>query len=93
MVGFDWLWSATTCKSADHVWLGLVSFCLLQSVKKGDWIWLGLIGFGLLQPAKKSDHVLLGLIGFGPLQPANLLIRYGLVHYNLQRKVIRYGWV
>ena len=52
---------------------------LLQPAKKSDQLWLGLISFGLLQPAKKSDWVWLGLIG--------------LVCYNLQRKVIRYGWV
>ena len=57
----------------------MTSFGLLQPAKKSDWVWLGLIGFGLLQPAKKSDWVWLGLIG--------------LVCYNLQIKVIGYGWV
>ena len=64
MVGFDQLWTATTCKENDWVWLGLISFGVLQPAKKSDQVWLGLIGFGLLQPAKKSDWVWLGFHWF-----------------------------
>ena len=57
-----------------------------------------MIGFGLLQPAKTSDWVWLGLISFGPLHPTKKSNWYGKVYsalhcYNLQRKVIGYGWV
>ena len=70
MVGFDQLWSTTTCqRKVIGSWLSLIGFGQLQPAKESDWVWLGMISFGWLKPTKKSDQVWLGLIGFGQLQP------------------------
>ena len=97
----DWEWLhlisfglLQPAKKCDWVWLGLIGFGPLQPAKKSDQVWLDLIGFGPLQPAKW-----LGMVGFDWLWSVTTckVIRYGwvwlaLVHYNLQRKLIGYGW-
>ena len=88
VIGFDQLWSATTCKEK---WLGLISFGFdwLWSATTCKEKWSGMVGFdhgfGLLQPAKKSDQVWLGLISFGLLQPAKKTdwVWLGLINFGL----------